>query len=112
VSEQKQKEKTIEFLKTLMTETAKVLNELEKAGPDKPEQAPGGKAWPWDHNKIAWTEHQGPKGAYQKSEDRNSLDFKAMLKDLSEHDGKLSREGLFYWTFDNGATVGRKKASY
>jgi hypothetical protein len=35
-----------------------------------------------------------------------------MLKDLAEHKGKLTRDGLFYWTFQNGTTVGRKMAKY
>jgi len=65
----------------------------------------------WDPAKINWTETQGTSGPYQRSEDVNSLDFKEMLKDLTAHNGKLSREGYFYWTFKNGSTVGRKKRS-
>jgi len=32
-----------------------------------------------------------------------------MLKDLKEHGGRLTREGYFYWVFQDQATVGRKK---
>jgi hypothetical protein len=32
-----------------------------------------------------------------------------MLKDLQAHNGKLTKEGWFYWVFQNGTTVGRKK---
>jgi len=67
------------------------------------------KAWSWDPERIKWEKAQGSKGEYEKSEDINSLDFKNLLKDLAEHKGTLSRDGLFYWSFRNGSTVGRKK---
>lgn len=62
----------------------------------------------WDPEKIRWTKTTGPSGPYQKSSDTNNPDFKAMLKDLEAHGGKLTRNGWFYWTFKNGA-VGRKQ---
>jgi len=62
----------------------------------------------WDPEKIAWSPDEGPKGPYERSEDVNNLQFKAMLKDLGQHDGKLYRDRWFYWVFDNGVTVGRK----
>lgn len=64
---------------------------------------------PLDPNKIKWEQTEGSSGPYERSEDVNSTDFKAMLKDLAAHQGKLTRDGFFYWTFKNGATVGRKK---
>ena len=63
----------------------------------------------WDPSKIQWIETEGFKGKYERSEDVNNLQFKGMLKDLAEHDGKLTRDGLFYWVFKNGCVVGRKK---
>ncbi len=63
--------------------------------------------WTWNPDKIKWTQETGFKGPYEKSDDVNSLDFKAMLKDLQEHDGKLNRDGRFYWMFKNGSAVGR-----
>jgi len=63
----------------------------------------------WNPEKISWTDKQGEKGPFQISEDVNNTDFKALLQDLAAHNGKLQREGYFYWTFKNGATVGRKK---
>jgi hypothetical protein len=63
----------------------------------------------WNPAKIKWTETQGASGPYQRSEDVNSLDFKEMVKDLAAHNGRLNRDGCFYWVFKNGATVGRKK---
>lgn len=63
----------------------------------------------WDPSKIRWTEAEGEKGVYERSEDANNLEFKAMLKDLGSHGGRMNHGGYFYWTFQNGKTVGRKK---
>jgi hypothetical protein len=63
----------------------------------------------WDPEQIKWEEAQGTAGPYQRSEDVNNPEFKAMLKDLQAHDGKLTKEGWFFWVFQNGTTVGRKK---
>lgn len=63
----------------------------------------------WDPDKIVWTQAEGPSGPYERSEDVNNLEFKAMLKDLAAHNGKMRRGPYFYWTFQNGHTVGRKK---
>lgn len=63
----------------------------------------------WDPSKIKWEQAEGSSGPYERSEDVNNLDFKAMLRDLQGHKGKLYRDDYFYWAFENGATVGRKK---
>lgn len=63
----------------------------------------------WDASKIRWSQAEGPKGPYQLSGDENNPEFKAMLKDLTAHGGKLTGEGWFYWAFKSGSTVGRKK---
>ena len=63
----------------------------------------------WDPEKIKWTQEEGFKGKYEKSEDVNNLEFKAMLKDLQEHKGRMTHNGFFYWVFTNGSTVGRKE---
>lgn len=63
----------------------------------------------WDASKITWTQAEGSKGVYERSEDVNNLEFKAMLKDLAGHGGKMNYEGYFYWIFQDGKTVGRKK---
>ena len=85
-------------LSTLLTELAGV-GEAEKVS------AQG----PWDPAKIVWTRAEGNKGPYERSEDVNSYDFKALVKDLSAHDSKLTRGDYFFWLFQNGSTVGRKK---
>jgi len=66
-------------------------------------------AYQWDSAKIKWEQAQGSRGNYERSEDVNSPDFKALLKDLAAHQGRLFRNGYFYWTFKNGTTIGRKK---
>lgn len=66
----------------------------------------------WDPAKIKWTRAEGAKGPFERSEDVDSQDFKAMLKDLAAHGGRLQREGLFYWVFQNGSTVGRKESQW
>lgn len=63
----------------------------------------------WDPSKIAWSQAEGPSGPYEKSEDLNNLEFKTMLKDIQDHEGKLTRGAYFYWSFQNGHTVGRKR---
>jgi len=63
----------------------------------------------WDPKKVEWVETAGTKGLYDKASAQGTDDFKAMLIDLKKHDGKLSRDGFFYWVFSDEATVGRKK---
>jgi len=65
--------------------------------------------WSWNPAAIKWEKAEGFKGPFEKSEDFNNREFKAMLKDLAAHGGKLTREGYFYWVYKNGSTVGRKK---
>jgi len=63
----------------------------------------------WDPDKIKWVQAEGTKGSYERAEDIDSLDFKALLKDLEQHQGKLSRGGYFYWRFEKSPIIGRKK---
>lgn len=63
----------------------------------------------WGFDKIQWVQAEGSKGPYEKSDDVNSLDFKALMKDLEAHNGKLSRDGYFVWKFSKSAVIGRKK---
>lgn len=65
--------------------------------------------WNWNPDKIKWKKTEGFKGDYEKSEDADNPEFKELLKDLAQHNGKLTRNGWFYWTFKNGSTVGRKR---
>lgn len=63
----------------------------------------------WNPHVIKWEKAEGSKGPYERSEDLNNPEFKAMLEDLAAHSGKMNRDGYFYWRFENGTTVGRKK---
>lgn len=63
----------------------------------------------WDPNNIKWTQAEAKKGPYERSEDTDNADFKAMLKDIQSHKGFLQRDGYKYWVFQNGSTVGRRK---
>jgi len=62
----------------------------------------------WNPEKIKWSQEQGAKGPFQKSEDVDSLDFKNLIKDLNAHGGKLYENGWFVWLYQNGVTIGRK----
>ncbi len=63
----------------------------------------------WDPDKITWEQAEGAAGPYPRSNDVNNLDFKVMHENLAANQGKLARDGYFYWIFKNATTVGRKK---
>lgn len=63
----------------------------------------------WDPQKIPWEPAEGAKGPYERSDDIGSSDFKCLQRNLSANQGKLSRDGYYYWTFQDGATIGRKQ---
>ena len=76
-------------------------------------QAPVNKA-SWDPSQIKWQRAQGTKGSYERypaegQKAESTQDYHNLLADLKSHDGKLSRDGFFYWLFEDSATVGRKK---
>jgi len=91
-----------DFLNGLEASIVKMRMQIEKLT--------GSEASPkWNPDKIKWEKTEGWKGEYERSEDVNNPEFKAMLKDLAQHGGKLTRNGLFYWVFKNSSIVGRKK---
>ena len=63
----------------------------------------------WDSNAIRWVQAEGSSGPYERTEDVDNPHFRGMLKDLEAHDGKMTRNGYFFWVFRDGTTVGRKK---
>lgn len=74
----------VEFLVKLR-DAAQIIADVANKQPEKlalPE---------WDPKKVAWTEVQGTKGPYQRADPQATPDFKAMLSDLKEHGGKLTR---------------------
>lgn len=72
----------------------------------------------WDPTRIKWVDVQGVSGPYQRypaegEKPEASEDYKNLLTDLKEHNGKLSRKEpdgstWFYWLFKDQASVGRK----
>jgi hypothetical protein len=95
-----------DFLNGLEANIVKMKQQIAKltgVAEDKPKRGS------WDPNKIKWEKTQGIKGEFEKSQDINNPEFRAMLRDLANHNGKLTRNGWFYWTFKNGSTVGRKR---
>lgn len=96
----------MDFLNGLEASIVKLRTQLNKLVGSKTEVK---RQWNWNPEAIKWEKAEGWKGEFERSEDINNLEFKAMLKDLAEHNGKLTRDGLFYWVFKNGSTVGRKK---
>lgn len=87
-----------DFANAIEAATVSLRQKLKELGPSK-----------WDPKKIKWTEAEGTKGPYEKADPQATPDFKNMLSDLKSHNGKLMREGYFYWVFRDAATVGRKK---
>ena len=93
-----------DFLNSLEDAVAKMKEQIAKlVGVEEKRK------WDWNPDAIKWVKAEGFKGDYERSEDTNNPEFKKMLKDLNEHKGKLTRDGVFYWVFKNGSTVGRKK---
>ena len=63
-----------------------------------------------DLESIAWTQAQGSKGLYERSEDVQNPEFQTLLKKLEVHNGKLTQNGFFLWKFSgDNSVIGRKK---
>lgn len=65
----------------------------------------------YDVEKIQWVEKTGTKGPFQFADPKTEgakLDFKALLTDLKEHNGRFRHGGMFYWVFQDAAGIGRK----
>lgn len=67
----------------------------------------------WNPETIKWSQAQGTRGPYERYPGENqkaesTTDYHNLLKDLKDHDGKLSHKGYFYWVFTDMATIGRK----
>jgi hypothetical protein len=65
-------------------------------------------AFPYDINRIKWEPAEGSAGVYEKSEDVNNPHFKAVLRDVQRHGGKMTIDNYFVWSFKNGSVLGRK----
>lgn len=67
----------------------------------------------YDMAKIPWVKAEGPSGVYEKypatdGKIEANKDYTALIKDLAEHNNKLTRDGYFIWLFRDGSTIGRK----
>jgi hypothetical protein len=81
--------------------------ELEKRAPPEVKSS-------WSPETIKWSQAQGTKGPYERYPAENEKaesteDYRNILEDLKTHNGKMTKNGYFYWVFTDGATVGRKK---
>jgi hypothetical protein len=68
----------------------------------------------WNPEALKWAVCEGFKGAYERYPKEGKKaeaiqDYKNLLEDLKRHNGRLTREGYFYWLFQDNATIGRKK---
>ena len=102
----------IQKFKDWLANGLEIVEGFEKALKEIPEEVIEAKEW--DPNKIKWVKAEGFSGPYERYPAKGekaelSADYKHMLADLKAHNGKLMRDGYFYWVFDDGATIGRKK---
>lgn len=86
-----------------------LLNEWLGIAEEKPKQKRN-----WNPEALKWAVCEGFKGAYERypkeGEKAEAIqDYKNLLEDLKRHNGRLTREGYFYWLFQDNATIGRKK---
>ena len=68
----------------------------------------------WKAENIKWVQAEGARGKYQRypplgQAAESTDDYKALLRDLKKHDGKMTRDGYFIWLFGDSATIGRKR---
>ena len=71
--------------------------------------------WSWNPDNMRWVTVEGSRGPYERypakgQKPEMTIDYKNLLKDLKAHNGRLSRNGYFYWLFSpDSGIVGRKK---
>jgi hypothetical protein len=83
---------------------------LNSLGNQAAQAARQGKKLEWTFANITWVESQGSKGTYMKATKQESPDYTSMIIDLKAQNGKLTKQGEFYWLFSDNETVGRKPA--
>ena len=67
----------------------------------------------YNSNNLEWIRTEGQKGPYERypafqQKPKPTPDYVNLLNDLKNHDGKLVHKGLFYWLWEDEATIGRK----
>jgi hypothetical protein len=94
-----------DFLKSFVDALNSVVDALSKL---RDEIAVLVGAFSYDINRIKWEPAEGSSGAYERSEDLDNPHFKALLRDVQRHGGKMSVGNFFVWSFKNGSVLGRK----
>ena len=115
-------EKLREDLEIMLNGFEAAITQFRKSQGMKVEPQQAHENLPFNIEVIKWTEIQAPdnpKGPYQKSDDVNSADFKALHKHIIEQKTATGKPAIFiksgastgtYWLFQNGATIGRRLA--
>ena len=118
MSEKLSVEKRLEALEVKITIIGTGFNEIltQLAGIGEAEKAEQETPSPsYDPSKIPWKEAEGARGKYERypaegEKPESTPDYENMLADLKKHEGKLTRNGYFFWVFDtDNSTVGRKQ---
>jgi hypothetical protein len=70
----------------------------------------------YNPEKLNWIRTEGQKGPYERypafqQKPQPTADYVNLITDLKNHEGKLVRNGLFYWLWKDETTIGRKPAT-
>jgi len=65
----------------------------------------------YDVSKILWKQKSGEKGPFELADPKDNKDnpeFKALIEHMKEKGGRINKDNLFYWLFQDNETMGRK----
>ena len=97
-----------DFLRTLQSTPSEIIEQTENRTNEYGR-------WSWNPDNIRWVTVEGSRGPYERypakgQKPEMTIDYKNLLKDLKAHNGRLNRNGYFYWLFSpDSDIVGRKK---
>lgn len=63
-----------------------------------------------DFNTLVWVSVDGPRGVYEKTVKSNVEAWTLLAAELQSKDGKMTKDGFFYWLFEKADAIGRKRA--
>jgi hypothetical protein len=104
-----------DFLDSLEASIVKMKRQISKLVGSEPEaKANSSEKLEWNPEGIKWRKAEGFRGEYERyplegEKAEASPDYKNLLEDLKKHGGRLTKNGYFYWMFEDSATIGRKK---
>jgi len=84
-----------DFLDALEASVAKMKQQIAKLIGAAELEGEAKHGWTWNPDKIKWKKAEGARGEFEKSEDFSNPEFKAMLKDLAGHGGRLTGKAGF-----------------